>query len=50
MDLPPDVTMVEIPGAILDLAEEFKLEVLVREESGNQTAVESCFVIVEQPD
>lgn len=45
MDLPPDVTEVEIPRAIIDQADEFKLEILVREESGNQTAVESCFVI-----
>ena len=43
--LPPDVTEVEIPETFTDLSDEFKIEILVREESGNQTAVESCFVI-----
>ncbi len=43
--LPPDVTAVTIPEAILDLTDEFKYEVLAREESYNQTAVESCFAL-----
>jgi hypothetical protein len=47
VELPPAVTQVEIPQAFTDLGEEFKLEILVREASGNQTAVESCFVVVE---
>ncbi len=45
IDLPPDVTSVEIPETFTDLGEEFKLEVLVREASGNQTAMETCFAI-----
>ena len=47
-DLPPsDTPSFTVPAAILDLAgdELIKYEILVREESGNQTAVESCFVV-----
>lgn len=43
VDLPPDVTEVEVPPGFLALGEEFKFEILVRERSGNQTAIESCF-------
>jgi hypothetical protein len=45
--LPPDVTAVTIPAGFLLLTEESKYEVLAREESYNQTAVESCFAVVE---
>jgi hypothetical protein len=45
MELPADVTMAELPEDFTDLGNIFKLEILVKEESGNQTAVESCFVI-----
>jgi hypothetical protein len=41
--LPPDVTEFELPVSFLDLGEEFKYEIVVRETTGNQTAVESCF-------
>lgn len=37
---------VEIPGGLISEGDT-KFEILVREESGNQTAVESCFVVVE---
>lgn len=43
--LPPSETELEIPSGFIALGEEFKFEILVREESGNQTAVESCFVV-----
>lgn len=47
--LPPDNTnrsmTVTVPQEVLDLTDEFKYEVLAREESFNQTAVESCFVV-----
>jgi hypothetical protein len=43
--LPPDVTEVDLPGGLTSEGEEIKVEVLVREESGNQTAVESCFEV-----
>jgi hypothetical protein len=43
--LPPDSTSYVLPQEILDLGDEIKFEVLVREESFNQTAVESCFEI-----
>ena len=41
--LPPDQTAYQLPGEILALGDEIKFEVLAREESFNQTAVESCF-------
>jgi len=43
--LPPNVTSFEVPEDFTDLGEEFKYEVLAREESFNQTAVESCFEV-----
>ncbi len=45
--LPPGAYSYEIPDEILELSDEVKFEVLVREDNYNQTAVESCFVIVE---
>ena len=42
--VPPDVTEMTIPAEFLEQSDEFKYEVLVREESWNQTAVESCFL------
>ena len=46
--LPPEVTEMTVPPEFIDLNDEFKYEVLVRETSYNQTAVESCFVIDDQ--
>jgi len=46
--LPPDVTSFVVPSEILSLSDEIKFEVLVREASYNQTAVESCFEIAEE--
>lgn len=43
--LPPNVTSFQVPSEILALGDEVKFEVLVREASGNQTAVESCFEV-----
>jgi hypothetical protein len=45
IDLPPTVTEIQIPAGFIALGQEFKFEILVREASGNQTAVESCFEI-----
>ena len=45
LDLPPDVTEFEIPDSLTDMAEEWKFEIVAREETGNQTAVESCFLV-----
>ena len=42
--LPPDVTEMTIPAEFMDQTETFKYEVLAREESWNQTAIESCFL------
>ena len=42
--LPPDVTEMTIPAEFMEQAGEFKYEVLAREESWNQTAIESCFL------
>lgn len=43
--LPPGETSLTIPEEFIALGDEFKYEVLAREESFNQTAVESCFVL-----
>jgi hypothetical protein len=45
VDLPPEVTEFEVPPALTESGEEVKFEILVRETSGNQTAVESCFIV-----
>ena len=45
IDLPFDATEIEIPATFIALGDQFKFEILVKEESGNQTAVESCFVV-----
>ncbi len=45
--LPPDQTSMTVPAEFLALSDEFKYEVLARESSYNQTAVESCFILVE---
>ena len=46
VDLPPDVTSMTIPEQFIGLGDEFKYEILVKEATGgNQTAVESCFVV-----
>ena len=43
--LPPKETSMTIPAEFIAQGEEFKYEVLAREESFNQTAIESCFVL-----
>jgi hypothetical protein len=43
--LPPGTTSFTVPEEFIALGDEFKYEVLAREESYNQTAVESCFVL-----
>ena len=47
--LPPDVTEATLPAEFVALSDEIKYEILAREESDNQTAIESCFMI-EQDD
>ncbi len=46
--LPPDITSLPVPEEFtdLDVDRQIKFEILAREESFNQTAVESCFVLV----
>ena len=43
--LPRGETSMDIPDEFLAQGDEFKYEVLAREESFNQTAVESCFIV-----
>lgn len=43
--LPPDAESFVVPAEIIALGEEIKFEILVREASYNQTAVESCFEV-----
>ncbi len=45
VDLPPTLTELEVPSGFTALGEVFKFEILAREATGNQTAVESCFEI-----
>ena len=45
--LPPDVRSMTVPEEFIALGEEFKYEILAREESFNQTAIESCFALEE---
>lgn len=45
VDLPPDVTEFEIPEAVTEPGGEFKFEIIARTEDGNNTAIESCFVV-----
>jgi hypothetical protein len=45
VDLPPDVTEFEVPAAILALGDEFKFEIIARTSTGNNTAIESCFLV-----
>ena len=45
--LSPADTIISLPEEFTDLGSEFKYEVLARESSDNQTAVESCFVIAD---
>ena len=44
--LPPDVRSMSVPLEFLAQSDTFKYEVLAREESDNQTAVESCFIVL----
>ena len=44
--LPPGETSYVVPAAFIALTNEWKFEILVREKSFNQTALESCFKIV----
>ncbi len=48
--LPPDVRSFEVPDEILALGDEIKFEILVREESYNQSAMESCFSVFGEDD
>ena len=46
VELPPDVTEFEVPTALTEPGDEIKFEILVRAAgSGNQTAIESCFIV-----
>lgn len=48
LDLPPNVTRFHVPVEMIRQAtpgDVFKFEILVRAENGNQTAVESCFLL-----
>ena len=46
VELPPEVTEFEVPAALTEPGDELKFEILVRAAgTGNQTAIESCFVV-----
>jgi len=48
--LPPDVTEMTIPAEFISQSDSFKYEVLAREASWNQTAIESCFLTEDDED
>lgn len=43
LDLPPNVTRVEIPQLVTSSGKEFKFEIIARTTRNNNTAIESCF-------
>jgi hypothetical protein len=45
VDLPPTVTEFEIPTGVTKLGDTFKFEIIVRTTTGNNTAIESCFIV-----
>ena len=45
VELPPTVTSLLVPPAILAGGGTFKLEIIARTATGNNTAVENCFVV-----
>lgn len=47
IDLPPTVTQFTVPEEILELGDEFKFEIIARTSTGNNTAIESCFTLVD---
>jgi hypothetical protein len=45
VDLPSNVTQFEIPEALTPSGEEIKFEIIARTGTGNNTAIESCFIV-----
>jgi hypothetical protein len=45
VDLPPSVTQFQVPAEIIALGNEFKFEIIARTATGNNTAIENCFVV-----
>ena len=46
LDLPPTVTEFEIPVGLTKQGQTYKFEIIVRTNTGNNTAVESCFRVL----
>ncbi len=47
VDLPPEVTEFRVPAEVLTPGEEIKFEIIARTSTGNNTAAESCFVVMD---
>jgi hypothetical protein len=45
LDLPPTVTSFEVPTGFTMHGRDFKFEIIARTSTGNNTAIESCFVV-----
>jgi hypothetical protein len=45
VDLPPSVTQIQIPAGLTAAGGVFKYEIIARTSAGNNTAVETCFVV-----
>jgi hypothetical protein len=45
LELPPTVTEFEVPRSVTSLGRDFKFEIIARTTTGNNTAIESCFLV-----
>ena len=45
LDLPPNVTEFQVPTGVTQLGDQFKFEIIARTTNGNNTAIESCFIV-----
>jgi len=45
LDLPANVTAFEVPPGVTRMGDQFKFEIIARTVTGNNTAVESCFIM-----
>jgi hypothetical protein len=47
LDLPPTVTQFRVPENFTVAGERYKFEIIARTSTGNNTAIESCFIVAE---
>ena len=44
-DVPPSVTELDVPSALIASGDQIKFQILATDEGGNETSSESCFVV-----